>query len=74
MSKSYSEPVKYTCSNGCEPYAHCPGHEVREVFDRSMDIYTFEIDGKPVYSFDESLWHAMLKATGVDFKKQEWPG
>jgi hypothetical protein len=39
-----------------------------------MDIYTFEIDGKPVYNFDESLWHAMLKATGVDFKKQEWPG
>jgi len=61
MSRAIGPEVEYHCSNDCQQTG-CPGHTIREVFDRSMDIYSFEIDGKPKYHFDEKCFAALLQA------------
>lgn len=61
MSKSVGPAITYTCSNDCRQEG-CPGHEIREIFCRSTDVYIFEIDGKPEYYFDENQLIAFLKA------------
>lgn len=61
MSRSVGPEVSYRCTNDCKQTG-CPGHVIREVFDRSSDIYVFNIDGNPEYYFDENLLAALLKA------------
>lgn len=64
MSRARGPEVEYRCSSDCQQMG-CPGHKIREVFDRSTDIYTFEIDGKQEYIFDENLFAALLEAHEV---------
>ena len=61
MSKSIGPGVEFKCSFDCE-LGGCPGHVLCEIFDRSTDIYTIEIDKKSVYYFDEPRMSALLKA------------
>ena len=61
MSRSVGPEIPYRCSSDCRQEG-CPGHTIREVFDRSMDIYSFEIDGKAEYYFDENVFAALLQA------------
>jgi hypothetical protein len=61
MSKSIGPEVEFRCSTDCQQTG-CPGHKIREIFDRSTDIYTFEIDGRLAYHFDENVLFALLKA------------
>lgn len=61
MSHSIGPEVEYRCSSDCQQ-SGCPGHKIREVFDRSTDIYDFVIDGESRYLFDENCLAALLKA------------
>jgi hypothetical protein len=53
--------VDYRCTNDCQQTG-CPGHRVREVFDRSSDVLSFEFDDGTVESWDTSRWAAMKAA------------
>lgn len=61
MSRARGPEVEYRCSYDCQQ-SGCPGHKIREVFDRSTDTYIYEIDGEPAYYFDENVLAALLKA------------
>ena len=61
MSRSYGPEIKFSHTTDCE-LGGCPGHTIREVFCRSTDTYSFEIDGKSEYVFDENMFAALLKA------------
>jgi hypothetical protein len=61
VSRAFGPEIHYHCANDCRQEG-CPGHAIREVFDRSTDIYIYEIDGKPEYYFDENELSALLKA------------
>ena len=65
MSRRIGSVIDFSCSSDCEQ-GGCPGHKIREVFDRSSDVYTFEVDGRPRWRFDENELEALLSAHRTD--------
>ena len=61
MSREHGPLVEFRCLNDCDQFG-CPGHVIREVFDRSTDTYSFEVDGKTYCVFDENMFAALLEA------------
>ena len=66
MSRAIGPYVEYRCTNDCRQEG-CPGHKVREIFDRATDYYIFEFttngsDNISYHSFDENAFIALLKA------------
>lgn len=72
MSKRFSPTVQYHCTNGCQTFGACPGHELRIVHLSTSDHVA--IEERPqgsgcwvrMESFDDGRWCAILEANSLD--------
>lgn len=73
MSKRFSPAVQYYCSNGCQSYGRCPGHDLRIVYLCTSGHVAIEerpLGGKGEWvrmeSFDDGRWSAIFEAAAQD--------
>lgn len=70
MSKTFSQPVRFQCTHGCQTFGKCPGHELRVTLKHTSDHVAIEERNLGVEnwtetdSFDDNRWRAILDAYG----------
>ena len=68
MSKTFSTPVQFTCTHGCQTFGVCPGHELRVTLKHTSDHVAIEERNLGVEGwtetglFDDNRWCAILNA------------
>lgn len=69
MSKAFSPTIEFNCTNGCELYGACPGHELRIVHLLTSGHVAIEERNKSkgaewqrLVTFDDGTWCALLEA------------
>lgn len=61
MSSTYSDKIRYICSNECNRFG-CPGHTLQIKWHGTSDTVIILVDDEPTDYFDENRFIALLKA------------
>ena len=71
MSRSYSPVLNFRHLDDCKQ-SGCPRHTIRAIYNHTIDMVDFEIDGKTQYLFDPNEWIAMMQSFNAIEGSPEW--